>query len=82
MATPNCEILPPPCDSPLSRQELARLRERETVIERGLETFLEVGNALEEIRTSRLYRQTYPTFQAYVRDRWAILLSRANQLIL
>jgi hypothetical protein len=67
---------------PLSRSERERLRQLEAIIQRGLETFFEVGRALEEIRSSRLYRQTYPTFAAYVRDRWAISLSRANQLAL
>jgi hypothetical protein len=66
----------------LSRSERDRLRQLEAIIQRGLETFIEVGHALEEIRSSRLYRQTYPTFAAYVRDRWAISLSRANQLTL
>ena len=32
-----------------------RLRQLEGVIERGLETFIEVGRALLEIRDSRLY---------------------------
>ena len=66
----------------LSHQERDRLRELEGVIERGLKTFLEVGAALLEIRTNRLYRQGYSTFESYLRDRWAISISRANQLIL
>jgi len=67
---------------PLSQSERERLRQLEAIIQRGLETFIEVGHALLEIRSSRLYRQSYPTFAAYVRDRWAISLSRANQLAL
>ena len=48
------------CDSVLSPAERNRLRELEELIQRGLETFLEVGQALEEIRTSRLYRHFNP----------------------
>ena len=47
-----------------------RLAELEAVIERGLDTFVEVGTALAEIRDGRLYRETHATFEAYCRERW------------
>ncbi len=47
-----------------------RLAELEGVIERGLKTFLEVGNALREIRESRLYLRECATFDEYCRERW------------
>ena len=47
-----------------------RLLELETVIERGKLTFVEVGNALAEIRDSRLYRAQYSTFEQYCKERW------------
>ena len=39
------------------------------------------GNALLEIRDSRLYRTSYGTFEDYCRDRWSFNSSRARQLI-
>jgi len=52
--------------------ELVTLRiiELETIIERGQQTFIEVGNALMEIRDERLYRETHATFEAYCGERW------------
>lgn len=59
----------------------ARLHECEAVIERGLTTFVEVGQALLEIRESRLYRETHDTFEDYCRDRWGWSRQRAHQMI-
>ena len=54
-----------------------RLQELETVIERGLATFVEVGQALREIRDSRLYRDRgYDRFEDYCDQRWRPRLSR------
>lgn len=36
--------------------DIRRRGELEAAIERGLQTFVEVGNAIREIRDSRLYR--------------------------
>lgn len=47
-----------------------RLVTLEEVIDRGLKTFVEVGNALREIRERRLYRHRYATFDEYCRERW------------
>lgn len=58
-----------------------RLGELETVIERGLQTFVDVGAALMEIRDSRLYRETHGTFEDYCRGRWGFTRMRASQLI-
>lgn len=58
-----------------------RLAELEAIVEKGLTTFIEVGNALAEIRDSRLYRQTHKTFEDYCRERWNMVASRARQLI-
>lgn len=66
---------------PLSRVEARRLKECETVIERGLDTFYDVGNALSEIRDSRLYRMQYGTFEDYCRQRWDMSRPRAYQFI-
>lgn len=53
----------------------------ETVIERGLGVFVEVGNALQAIRDKRLYRAEYGTFEAYCRERWGISRPRAYQMV-
>lgn len=56
--------------SDLTTPDHARLDKLEGIIERGLVTFIEVGQTLLEIRTQRLYRATHPTFEAYCRERW------------
>jgi len=50
------------------------------VIDRGLATFVQVGEALVEIRESRLYRDGHPTFEAYCRQRWGFSRKRAYDL--
>jgi ParB family chromosome partitioning protein len=61
--------------------EQARLTELEAVIERGVATFVDVGLALLEIRDTRLYRTSHPTFEAYCHERWAFTIQRAHQLM-
>jgi hypothetical protein len=57
------------------------LTQCEAVIERGLESYAEVGTALTEIRDRRLYRATHETFEAYLHERWSMSRPRAYQLI-
>lgn len=66
---------------PLTENERGRLTELESVIERGLKSFVEVGNALNEIRRSRLYRQEYKTFEQYCRYRWNLSRIHGHRLI-
>jgi len=61
--------------------ELNRLGDLEAVIERGLSTFVDVGEALREIREARLYRQTHGTFEDYCRERWSMTRQHANRLV-
>jgi hypothetical protein len=65
----------------LSLPERSRLAELEQVVDRGLQTFVEVGEALQEIRDGRLYRETHATFRDYCRDRFGFSDSRGRQLI-
>jgi hypothetical protein len=65
----------------LTVSERARLEGLEAVIENGLRTFIEVGQALSGIREERLYRATHGTFEDYCRERWDFNDSRARQLI-
>lgn len=61
--------------------QIQRLTELENIIERGLKTFVDVGNALLEIRDGRLYQGEYGTFEGYCRDRWNISRPRAYQMM-
>jgi hypothetical protein len=65
----------------LDASEKARLGELETVIERGLQTFYEVGKALEEIQEHKLYRETHKSFENYCRDKWGIARPTAYRFI-
>lgn len=65
----------------LSPRESTRLEKCEAIIENGLRTFVEVGNALLEIRDSRLYRQDFDTFGDYCRKRWQTERRHAYRLI-
>lgn len=64
---------------PRDLQDTRRLSELEAVIEHGLTTFVEVGEALLEIRESRLYRETHATFEAYCKDRWGWSIRHAER---
>lgn len=61
--------------------ERGELRKAETAIDKGQQTFLEVGNALAAIRDGKLYRETHKTFDAYCGERWKFTRQRAQQLI-
>jgi hypothetical protein len=65
----------------LAPNEQTRLEQCELSIERGLNTFVEVGRALTEIRDSKLYRVGFKTFEDYCKQRWEIGKSRAYELI-
>jgi hypothetical protein len=65
----------------LSSQETSRLHELEDVIAKGLDSFLKTGLAFAEIRFNRLHRLTHDRFEDYCRDRWALSLSRCNQIL-
>jgi phage N-6-adenine-methyltransferase len=65
----------------LTITEQQTLENLESVIEHGLNTFVDVGEALLTIRDERLYRHEYPTFEEYCNKRWNISRRRANQLI-
>jgi len=68
-------------DTALTPAEGERLTALETIIERGMGTFVDVGSALLAIRDEHLYRKGYATFERYVNARWNITRGRAYQLI-
>lgn len=65
----------------LTEDERAELATLEATIEHGLQTFIDVGHALLQIREMRLYRETHGTFEDYCRDRWDIDRTYAHRLI-
>jgi len=70
-------------DAPLTIDESADLERHEATIASGLQTFIEVGEALAEIKTSRLYRTTHGTWEDYITQRWPQIGGRrqADRLI-
>lgn len=68
-------------DATLSPIEAARLVTLEAVIDAGLQTAFDVGDALGEIRELRLYRATHATMEDYCRDRWSMSKRHANRMI-
>ena len=65
----------------LSVNQLTRLRACEAAIKKGLNTLVEVGNALLRIRDARLYRQKFSTFEDYCRDQWRMSVAQGKRLI-
>ena len=65
----------------LTPMEADRLKELETVIDRNIKGFVEVGMALAEIKEKRLYRETHDTFEAFVNDKWDICRRYAYRMI-
>lgn len=65
----------------LGAADQCALAECEAIIERGRDTFVEVGNALLRIREERLYRAEFGTFQEYCEAKWQMSKTHANRLI-
>ena len=66
---------------PISLAESRDLIRLESIVEKGLNTFVEVGEALSEIRDKKLYRIEHPTFDAYLDKKWNLSRSRACRII-
>ena len=69
-----------PCDV-ITLQESGDLVRLEKTIAQGLQTFVEVGEALTEIRDRRLYRIEHATFADYCKVKWQMSDRRARQLM-
>ena len=65
----------------ISMEESRDLTRLETVVASGLQTFVEVGEALAEIRDRKLYRIEHATFDAYLETKWKISRSWACRQI-
>lgn len=64
-----------------TEQEEVQLQYHEQVIEKGLETFYEVGQSLMFIRENRLYRKEFKTFEEYCQEKWGRSRIWAHQMI-
>lgn len=67
--------------APLTTTERGTLAAHEATIAAGLQTFVEVGNALAAIRDGRLYRDTHGTFEEYCKKRWGLSRQYAYRTI-
>lgn len=65
----------------ITTSEANRLCELERIIQKGKDTFVEVGTALSEIRDSRIYRATFKTFEEYCQNRWDFSRQYVNKII-
>ena len=66
---------------PLTPSEAQALTQYEQIIRKGLETFVEVSNALLQIRDQRLFRSSHDTFEEYCREKWKFTARQANRYI-
>jgi hypothetical protein len=60
--------------------EIEILDQLEAIVQPGLSAYVDVGDALAEIRDRRLYRDSHPSFDAYVRERWGVDVPTGNSL--
>ena len=65
----------------LNIEESHELERCEVVIKQGLQTFIEVGQALMTIKEKRLYRISFKTFEDYCLEKWAFKRTHVYQLI-
>ncbi|GGR31288.1 hypothetical protein [Deinococcus ruber] len=65
----------------LSPAERTHLEQCEGRISKGIGTFRDVGEAISEIITGRLYREQYATSDAYLAEKWGMTRQHANRLV-
>jgi hypothetical protein len=66
---------------PISISESRDLIALEKIVAKGLQTFVEVGEALAEIRDRKLYKIEHATFADYCKEKWKMSDRRARQLM-
>jgi hypothetical protein len=74
-----------PSESPKTKEldttERLRFEQCEIIIEKGWATFVEVGEALWEIKKLDLYREHFDRFEDYCKARWGCTATHANRQI-
>jgi len=68
-------------DYPMTAFEQECLLTLEETIEKGIHTFVKVGEALAHIKSEKLYRERFSTFEAYCQTRWNFSRTHAYRLI-
>jgi hypothetical protein len=65
----------------LTEVDLKRREQLESILQRGSMLFVDIGNALYEIRENRLYRDEFSSFDAYCREKWGWSKAHSNRLV-
>lgn len=68
-------------DTELTETEKERLIKMEYIVSKNINVFYEVGYALSSIKTGKLYRAKYATFEKYCKSRFGIARRTAYQYI-
>lgn len=68
-------------EGPLGDDERALLTACENAIDGFRRAFISAGKALQNVRDRRLYRDDFPTFDEYCRDRWSMTRIQADRFI-
>jgi hypothetical protein len=58
--------------------EIGDLGRLEAVVQDGLGAYVQVGDALAEIRDGHLYRDSHGSFETYARERWGVNISSVD----
>ena len=66
---------------PITISESRDLIALEKIVAKGLQTFVEVAEALAEIRDRKLYKIEHATFADYCKEKWNMSDRRARQLM-
>ncbi len=66
---------------PLSTEERIRFAQLTRIVETNLDSFLAAGKALAEIKSSRLYRERFSSFEEFARTTFGLARSTCDQLV-
>ena len=61
--------------------DMVSLQECESIIEVGFSSLQEAGKALQYIKSKKLYKGDYNTYEEYCKKRWGMTPQHANRLI-
>jgi hypothetical protein len=73
------EVVPAP--QPLSVEERVRFAQLTRIVETNLSSFLAAGKALTEIKSSKLYRERFSSFEEFARVTFGLCRSTCDQLV-
>lgn len=65
----------------LTLEQSQRLVTLESKIKVGIATFIDIGEALAEIRDSKLYKVEHDTFESYCREKWGFSRFYAHRVM-